>query len=205
MDNAKILERSVPFGDWRGIHGRTARTIVSIVMRYDVRCQFGVGNEWADARSILSVLSLGAAYGQLVTLRVEGERADEAIRALAQYIERGPYVSYLSSDTGSNSDPAIRDMTPEQKARHVEHLNALSAANITRERKECRVDACDFVPPLPQHVKLDLGNREIEVTNEQFVDAKQRFPNDFAGFVEELSKGCWCGCSGAAQRLYWPT
>jgi phosphotransferase system HPr (HPr) family protein len=46
------------------------------------------GDKTANAKSIVGVLKLGAAMGNTLVLRAEGEDAEEAISALADLIRR---------------------------------------------------------------------------------------------------------------------
>jgi phosphotransferase system HPr (HPr) family protein len=52
-------------------------------MRFSARILVGVGDREADAKSLLSVLALGARRGTSLRLRAEGEDAVGAVSALA--------------------------------------------------------------------------------------------------------------------------
>lgn len=145
------VERQVTLGDYRGIHGRTARTIVSIMKRHAVRCTLtarhpdggrDTDGTWrlmtVDGASILDIMMLAAPFGTSITVRVEGERAAEALSELAEFIAYGPYCSYVSIDEGSNSDPALKAMTREEKDVHLEMLHTFGAANIRDEHQQRR-------------------------------------------------------------------
>lgn len=160
-----MTERPVTVGDDRGIHGRTARTIVSIVLRHDVECTIRLldgSGRVASGRSILTVLSLGAAFGAALELHVSGARAEEAADVLAQYIEHGPYDSYVSIDEGSNSDPVFRDMSWLERNEYLERLNAVQAANIPIWKRPWGRDYGAFA----MHVASDCERRGIPIPPE---------------------------------------
>jgi phosphocarrier protein HPr len=80
-------EREVAIGSKVGLHARPAALFV--------RAASGVpgpvtiakdGGAEVDAKSILAVLGLGAAYGNNVRLRAEGDGADAALDALADLL-----------------------------------------------------------------------------------------------------------------------
>lgn len=64
------------------LHARPAATLVRAAMRFSSRIQIAVDEREVDAKSLLSVLGLGARRGTTVCLRAQGEDAAEAIAAL---------------------------------------------------------------------------------------------------------------------------
>jgi phosphotransferase system HPr (HPr) family protein len=52
-------------------------------MRFSARVSLGVGDREVDAKSLLSVLALGARRGTTLSLRAEGEDAADAVATLA--------------------------------------------------------------------------------------------------------------------------
>lgn len=71
-----------------GLHARAAAKLVRAAGEYqaDIRLIRADGVE-ADARSILSLISLGCDYDSQVTIAAEGIDADRAIEALSGIIE----------------------------------------------------------------------------------------------------------------------
>jgi phosphocarrier protein HPr len=65
------------------LHARPAANFVRTAMRYDARVAVAANGDEADAKSLLSVLALGARSGTTLTLRADGADADEALSALA--------------------------------------------------------------------------------------------------------------------------
>jgi phosphocarrier protein HPr len=65
------------------LHARPAANFVKTAMRFRSRVTVGANGRSADAKSILSVLALGATGGTLLDLNAEGEDAPAALDALA--------------------------------------------------------------------------------------------------------------------------
>ena len=65
------------------LHARPAANFVRTAMRFSASVSVAAGEREVDAKSLLSVLALGARRGTSVRLRAEGEDAAAAIAALA--------------------------------------------------------------------------------------------------------------------------
>ena len=70
-----------------GIHARVSTMIVHRCKEFMSDIRLRHGNVVADCRSVLDLLSLGAANGTTVHLEVTGEDAAEAIRVIAILFE----------------------------------------------------------------------------------------------------------------------
>jgi phosphocarrier protein len=72
-----------------GLHARAAAQLVQTANRY--RCEVHVEKDGmtVNGKSIMGVLTLAAAKGSSITLKVEGEDAEHAMLALAKVIENG--------------------------------------------------------------------------------------------------------------------
>jgi phosphotransferase system HPr (HPr) family protein len=68
------------------LHARPAATFVRTAMRFSAQVRLVSAGREADAKSLLSVLALGAKRGTTLTLRAEGEDAASALDALATTI-----------------------------------------------------------------------------------------------------------------------
>jgi phosphotransferase system HPr (HPr) family protein len=64
------------------LHARPAADFVRTAMRFASRVWVAVGDREVDAKSLLSVMALGAKRGGHLSLRAEGEDASAAIDAL---------------------------------------------------------------------------------------------------------------------------
>jgi phosphotransferase system HPr (HPr) family protein len=64
------------------LHARPAAEFVRTAMRFTARIVVAAGGREADAKSLLSVLALGAKGGTTLSLRAEGGDASDAIDVL---------------------------------------------------------------------------------------------------------------------------
>ncbi|MCT2588932.1 HPr family phosphocarrier protein [Streptomyces sp. N2-109] len=77
-------QRTVAVGSSSGLHARPASLFVKAATRQPVRVTIGRdGQAPVDARSLLSVLALGARHGESVVLAAEGDGAEAAVEELA--------------------------------------------------------------------------------------------------------------------------
>jgi phosphocarrier protein HPr len=82
-------ERQVRIGSKVGLHARPASLFAKAVAKAGVPVQISKnGQPPVNARSLLNLLTLGAAHGDLVTLRADGENADDTLDELAAMLER---------------------------------------------------------------------------------------------------------------------
>jgi phosphotransferase system HPr (HPr) family protein len=65
------------------LHARPAAEFVRTAMRFSSKVWVAVGEREADAKSLLSILALGARRGTSLQLRAEGADAAIALEALA--------------------------------------------------------------------------------------------------------------------------
>jgi phosphotransferase system HPr (HPr) family protein len=68
------------------LHARPAATFVRAAMTYDAAITIGAGDREADAKSLLSVLALGAKAGTSVSLRADGPDAAAAVGGLGELL-----------------------------------------------------------------------------------------------------------------------
>lgn len=82
--------RTVVIGSRSGLHARPARIFVEAAARQPVAVRIRVGDRpAADARSMLSVLALGAGHGAEAVLEADdGPHADAALDELATLLAR---------------------------------------------------------------------------------------------------------------------
>lgn len=84
-----MARREVVIGSRVGLHARPAALFVQAATAQDAGVRIGrPGADTVDARSILSVLALGAKGGETVILEADGERADDALASLGELLER---------------------------------------------------------------------------------------------------------------------
>lgn len=69
-----------------GLHARPAAEIASLCSGLDCATASRYGGSPVDAKSILSLLTLGAKSGETLIFRVEGERAEEVLQDIERLV-----------------------------------------------------------------------------------------------------------------------
>jgi phosphocarrier protein len=81
-------ERQATIASSSGLHARPAKLFVQAVQQTPVPVTIAVdGGPDLNAGSILSLMGLGASKGTVVTLKAEGEGADQALDELVGLLE----------------------------------------------------------------------------------------------------------------------
>ncbi len=70
-----------------GLHARAAALLVQTVNRFAAEVKISKGGQVVDARSIIGVLTLGAAKGSKVRVEARGKDAEESVRAIEEIFE----------------------------------------------------------------------------------------------------------------------
>ncbi len=87
MSEAPKVEAEFVVASELGLHARPAGRFATLAARYECEISVARGDEWVDARSVLSLLSLAAGPGTRLRLRAVGADAQEAVRALGDLLE----------------------------------------------------------------------------------------------------------------------
>lgn len=72
-----------------GLHARPAKTFVGLAKEFQSEIFVEHGEKKVNAKSILSVLTLGVAKGTTIRIFAEGEDEETAIESLAEAIQNG--------------------------------------------------------------------------------------------------------------------
>jgi phosphocarrier protein HPr len=81
--------RTVTVGSSSGLHARPAKIFVEAAAKAPVKVTIRSGDRKpVPAKSMLSVLALGAKQGTEVILEAEGDGADEALDSLAELLSK---------------------------------------------------------------------------------------------------------------------
>ena len=84
-----MAQRTVRIASTSGLHARPAAIFSQAATEQSVEVTVQKqGGDAVPARSILMLLTIGADHGDEVTLRAEGEGADEAVDALSALLEK---------------------------------------------------------------------------------------------------------------------
>ena len=87
MRGCKKIEAQFVVRSELGLHARPAGRFAALAARFESHIEVARADEWVDARSVLSLLSLAAGPGTPLRLRAAGADAAEAIAALGRLLE----------------------------------------------------------------------------------------------------------------------
>jgi phosphocarrier protein HPr len=96
MSNSPI-KRVVVVPNKQGIHARPAEMFVRRAQQFQSKIEIVRDDYRIEAKSIMNLLTLGAAQGTQLMLEAEGSDAQEAVDALAEVIEK----DFLAEDAES--------------------------------------------------------------------------------------------------------
>ena len=86
-----MVEREATVGPEEGLHARPAAQFVKTAKRFSSEIVVVKGGREANAKSSLKIMTLGARKGDTVTIRAEGDDAQEAVEALVELISAGEH------------------------------------------------------------------------------------------------------------------
>ena len=82
-----MVEKMVTIKNERGLHARAATQLVQLAAKYPCEVTVGKDGHEVNGKSIMGILMLVAPKGTTITLRAKGEKAGEAIGAIAKLID----------------------------------------------------------------------------------------------------------------------
>jgi phosphocarrier protein len=71
-----------------GLHARAAAILVQTVNRYAAEVKVSKDGQVVDGRSIMGLLTLGAAKDSKIQVEARGKEAEEVVRAIEKLIEK---------------------------------------------------------------------------------------------------------------------
>jgi len=80
--------REVPLLHRTGLHLRAAGKFAELAARYQCEVRLGVAGKVVNGKSVLDILTLGAAPGVNLTISTDGPDAEEAVRALEALVRQ---------------------------------------------------------------------------------------------------------------------
>lgn len=80
------LVRDLPIVNRKGLHARASAKFVQTVERYDSAVTVTRCGETVGGRSIMGLLTLGAAQGTTITVTAKGEDAEACLQGIAALI-----------------------------------------------------------------------------------------------------------------------
>lgn len=81
-----MIESDILIINKLGLHARAAAKMVSTASRFKSKIHLVKGERKIDAKSIMSLLMLGASQGTSLGLRVEGDDAEQAHEAIVALV-----------------------------------------------------------------------------------------------------------------------
>jgi phosphocarrier protein HPr len=80
-------EKAVLIQNERGLHARAATQLVQLAAKYPCELTISKDGNEVNGKSIMGVLMLVASKGTTLLLRAKGERAAEAVAAIAALVD----------------------------------------------------------------------------------------------------------------------
>src|SRR5215211_1382092 len=93
------IKRVVVVPNKQGMHARPAEMFVRRAQQFKSKIEIVRDGYRIEAKSIMNLLTLGAAQGTELTLEAEGSDAQEAVDALAEVVEK----DFLAEDAESEA------------------------------------------------------------------------------------------------------
>ena len=84
-----MIVKEVIIKNKAGLHTRPAASVVKLASRFKSDFYIEMQGVEINAKSIIGVMSLAAPKGTRLTLKLDGEDADEAARQLVEFFEQG--------------------------------------------------------------------------------------------------------------------
>jgi phosphocarrier protein HPr len=82
-----LIERTVLITNRRGLHARASAKFVTMASGLPAKVEVEKDGSSVVGTSIMGLMMLGAAMGDSVTIRAEGDGAEAAVTALADLVE----------------------------------------------------------------------------------------------------------------------
>ena len=82
-----MAERTVTLVNRRGLHARASARFVTLAAAQTASVEVEKDGSKVTGTSIMGLMMLGAAMGDTITIRAEGDGADEVVAALSQLVE----------------------------------------------------------------------------------------------------------------------
>ncbi len=102
--NTSPLNRTVVVKNPQGLHARPADALVRCASRFTSTITIGKGGELVDCKSILSLLTLGAAQGTELLICADGDDAEDALLSIEELFETGfDESNELGAETAADS------------------------------------------------------------------------------------------------------
>lgn len=82
-----MLEQEFVVGNQLGLHVRASARLVALAQQFEAEIVLVRNGKEADCKSILDVMSMACDKGSIITIRVDGSGAEDAMLAVAALID----------------------------------------------------------------------------------------------------------------------
>ena len=82
-----MVEQNITISNRAGIHARPAALLVQTTKDFKCNIYFEKGHDRINAKSIMGVITLGAAFGTEIKIIADGEDEELAVKALVRLFE----------------------------------------------------------------------------------------------------------------------
>ena len=79
-----MAEATITISNKLGLHARASSKLVDMAERYIAESWIETNNRRANAKSIMTILVLGAKYGDEVKITCDGPDSEQALQAISQ-------------------------------------------------------------------------------------------------------------------------
>jgi phosphocarrier protein len=79
-----MTEKTITITNRAGIHARPSALLVQTTKNYKSNIYFEKGSDRINAKSIMGIITLGAAYGTELKIIADGDDEEDAVEALAK-------------------------------------------------------------------------------------------------------------------------
>ena len=82
-----MTEQVITISNRAGIHARPAAVLVQVAKDFSANIYFEKGNDRINAKSIMGILTLAAAYGTELKIIAEGEDEKQAVEVIVRLFQ----------------------------------------------------------------------------------------------------------------------
>jgi phosphocarrier protein HPr len=86
LNNDSMVTREVKIVNKMGLHARPAMQFVDLANKFTSRITVCKKSQCVNAKSIMELLLLAAAFGTVLTVKAQGQDAESAVEALAKLV-----------------------------------------------------------------------------------------------------------------------
>jgi phosphocarrier protein HPr len=86
-----MIEKETTVGPEEGLHARPAKEFVKKAKQFKSDIKVIKGKREANAKSPIKLMTLGAKKDEKITIRAEGDDAEEAVEALVELVSKSDH------------------------------------------------------------------------------------------------------------------